>query len=167
MAVTRTNGGDKDDRRRRERRGRREWRRVCVCVRARVFACLHVCPIVRALDTRAARLVRPPIPGLPGTRATTAWPHCPRLCVDTWIEGYSLVGGVEMLLHASGEVHDSLRRGPKQPQQREITNPAARRERRGRREWLRVRVRVRVRVLALVRVRVLVLVDVGAWKSQR
>ena len=70
MAVTRTNGGDKDDRRRRERRGRREWRRVCVCVRVRVFACLHVCPIVRALDTRAARLVRPPIPGLPGTRAT-------------------------------------------------------------------------------------------------
>ena len=71
-----------------------------------------------------------------------------------------------MLLHASGEVHDSLsvirvslRRGPKQPQQREITTPAARRERRGRREWLRVRVRVRGRVL--------VLVDVGAWKSQR
>ena len=165
MAVTRTTGSDKDDRRRRERRGRREWRRVCVCVRARVCVCLHVCPIVRALDTRAARLVRPPIPGLPGTRATTAWPHCPRLCVDTWIEGYSLVGGVEMLLHASGEVHDSLRRGPKQPQQREITNPAARRERRGRREWLRVRVRVRVRVLALVRVRVRVLVDVGAWKT--
>ena len=27
-----------------------------------------------------------------------------------------------MLLHASGEVHDSLRRGPKQPQQREITS---------------------------------------------
>ena len=74
-----------------------------------------------------------------------------------------------MLLHASGEVHDSLRRGPKQPQQREITNPAARRERRGRREWLRVRVRGRVRgrVLALVLARVLVLVDVGAWKSQR
>ena len=84
-----------------------------------------------------------------------------------------------MLLHASGEVHDSLRRGPKQPQQREITNPAARRERRGRREWLRVRgrgrvlalvlarVRVRVLVLVLVRVLVLVLVDVGAWKSQR
>ena len=163
--MTRTTGSDKDDRRRRERRGRREWRRVCVCVRARVFVCLHVCPIVRALDTRAARLVRPPIPGLPGTRATTAWPHCPRLCVDTWIEGYSLVGGVEMLLHASGEVHDSLRRGPKQPQQREITNPAARRERRGRREWLRVC--GRGRVLALVRVRVRVLVDVGAWKSQR
>ena len=167
--MTWTTGGDKDDRRRRERRGRREWRRVCVCVRARVFACLHVCPIVRALDTRAARLVRPPNPGLPGTRATTAWPHCPRLCVDTWIEGYSLVGGVEMLLHASGKVHDSLRRGPKQPQQREITNPAARRERRGRREWLRVRGRGRVRgrVLALVLARVLVLVDVGAWKSQR
>ena len=122
MAVTRTNGGDKDDRRRRERRGRREWRRVCVCVRARVFACLHVCPIVRALDTRAARLVRPPNPGLPGTRATTAWPHCPRLCVDTWIEGYSLVGGVEMLLHASGEVHDSVSVTEAWPE----TTPAAR-----------------------------------------
>ena len=122
MVVTRTNGSDKDDRRRRERRGRREWRRVCVCVRARVFACLHVCPIVRALDTRAARLVRPPIPGLPGTRATTAWPHCPRLCVDTWIEGYSLVGGVEMLLHASGKVHDSLSVTEVWPE----TTPAAR-----------------------------------------
>ena len=122
MVVTRTNGSDKDDRRRRERRGRREWRRVCVCVRARVFACLHVCPIVRALDTRAARLVRPPNPGLPGTRATTAWPHCPRLCVDTWIEGYSLVGGVEMLLHASGKVHDSVSVTEAWPE----TTPAAR-----------------------------------------
>ena len=43
MVVTRTNGSDKDDRRRRERRGRREWRRVCVCV----FVCLRVCPRVR------------------------------------------------------------------------------------------------------------------------
>ena len=94
---------------------------TCVCMRT--CACVCVCVYVYlCVDTRAARLVRPPIPGLPGTRATTAWPHCPRLCVDTWIEGYSLVGGVEMLLHASGEVHDSLRRGPKQPQQREITS---------------------------------------------
>ena len=160
--MTRTTGGAGND----EDAGNGD-----VCVYAYVRVCLRVCTLTSyvylCVDTRAARLVRPPIPGLPGTRATTAWPHCPRLCVDTWIEGYSLVGGVEMLLHASGEVHDSLRRGPKQPQQREITNPAARRERRGRREWLRVRVRGRGRVLALVRVRVRVLVDVGAWKSQR
>ena len=124
QAVTRTNGSDKDDRRRRERRGRREWRRVCVCVRVLVrrHTCACVCKCTCALDTRAARLVRPPIPGLPGTRATTAWPHCPRLCVDTWIEGYSLVGGVEMLLHASGEVHDSLSVTEAWPE----TTPAAR-----------------------------------------
>ena len=54
----------------------------------------------------------------------------------------------------------SLRRGPKQPQQREITNPAARRERRGRREWLRVRGRGRVLALVLARVRVRVRVRV-------
>ena len=95
---------------------------TCVCMRTCACVCVCVYTCTCALDTRAARLVRPPNPGLPGTRATTAWPHCPRLCVDTWIEGYSLVGGVEMLLHASGEVHDSLRRGPKQPQQREITS---------------------------------------------
>ena len=45
---------------------------MCVCVRARVFACVYI-DIIRVLvcDTRAARLVRPPNPGLPGTRATT------------------------------------------------------------------------------------------------
>ena len=46
MVVTRTNGSDKDDRRRRERRGRREWRRVCVyvylCVDTRVRVCVYV-----------------------------------------------------------------------------------------------------------------------------
>ena len=41
----------------------------CVCMRT--CACVCVCVYVYlCVDTRAARLVRPPIPGLPGTRAT-------------------------------------------------------------------------------------------------
>ena len=114
MAVTRTTGGAGND----EDAGNGD-----VCVYAYVRVCLRVCVHVHlCVDTRAARLVRPPIPGLPGTRATTAWPHCPRLCVDTWIEGYSLVGGVEMLLHASGKVHDSVSVTEAWPE----TTPAAR-----------------------------------------
>ena len=88
--MTRTTGGTGND----EDAGNGD-----VCVYAYVRVCLRVCTLTSyvylCVDTRAARLVRPPIPGLPGTRATTAWPHCPRLCVDTWIEGYSLVGHLQ------------------------------------------------------------------------
>ena len=96
---------------------------VCVCLCMRTCACVCVCTRVLVRSTHVLRgWSAPPIPGLPGTRATTAWPHCPRLCVDTWIEGYSLVGGVEMLLHASGEVHDSVSVTEAWPE----TTPAAR-----------------------------------------
>ena len=62
MAVTRTTGGAGND----EDAGNGD-----VCVYAYVRVCLRVCVHVHlCVDTRAARLVRPPIPGLPGTRAT-------------------------------------------------------------------------------------------------
>ena len=66
MAVTRTTGGAGND----EDAGNGD-----VCVYAYVRVCLRVCTLTSyvylCVDTRAARLVRPPIPGLPGTRATT------------------------------------------------------------------------------------------------
>ena len=114
--MTRTTGGAGND----EDAGNGD-----VCVYAYVRVCLRVCMCVQSY-VRSTHVLRgwsaPPIPGLPGTRATTAWPHCPRLCVDTWIEGYSLVGGVEMLLHASGKVHDSVSVTEAWPE----TTPAAR-----------------------------------------
>ena len=67
--MTRTNGGDKDDRRHRERRGRREWRRVCVCVRARVFACVCTCTCASTHVLRGWSA--PQFLASPGRNATT------------------------------------------------------------------------------------------------